>query len=1040
VTKQRSGYPTITRRVLTAFFALLLVFVIIGVGLFWYLSYSIGQVLGQQPAGVDVWNAAQRLAFLEVALNWPIVLGAVTAVLLLIWLIARWVTAPMRHFTQEAIQALQAEQPNWPQSSWRELATISSEMERSQRRWQTLHSALEQTNATLVEEQRRLTALLAISQEMGSLHDVEQSARRVATILVHSYGYERAAAVLVDEQALIYYFSSNAQGGNFEPPVRTAIDERSCVGWAVASGNLERVDNLLLEAMVTPAPGSQQIRAELVAPVIQGRRVVAALLVQSSQPGRFSEQDERTLVDLAAQLAVALTNSGRLRGERHRRQLVEAVFQVSQTLNAALRPESVYELILEQLAQVLPYDRSVLLVVEGEHADILAVRGAPGNLDRSRLLLNEYPLLSFVITKEQPVVLADARTNLGYRALPGWPAAVSWLGVPLLHQGRHIGVLIVESMNINQYRQDDVQAMAAITGQAAIVLDNARLSARTAELTRQLEIVTNVTQLVNTRDVGRSVPGLMRTIIHQIRLVVVCDLAVIALFDDQSDQVTLEVVYNYAVRDPNDLPEPQVLPVAGTAWEAACNNRSPIEQQDLSRSTFAYDQELVGRGFRSSVVVPILGGDRRFGGLGFASRQTGVFGQAQISTLLEIALQLGTMLHKERLSREREEAAAELARSREHLNMVDKVRLVGQLASGVAHDFNNLLTGILGNAQLLLMEIDDPEQREMLQVIERGARDGTETVRRIQGFARVQPDEALSDVRIDMLVRDSIDITRPQWRDVALGRGATIEIVRDLQPVPIILARSGELREVFSNLIINAADAMPRGGTLMVRTAYEQLQSTDTDEIVVTVSDTGTGIPPEVRARIFEPFFTTKGEKGTGLGLPVSLGIVQSHGGEITVQSEVGVGTTFTVRLPMRDDVRVHATVHPPSRNQHQAIRPARILLVESEIMVRLPISRLLKYWGHQVTQASCAAEVFEQFAPGQFDLVISDLSMPDMQGIDLLTQLKQQEPALQTILLTGWGQFHDTQKQLATVNAVLEKPFDKEMLRAVLAELLPPL
>jgi signal transduction histidine kinase/CheY-like chemotaxis protein len=584
---------------------------------------------------------------------------------------------------------------------------------------------------------------------------------------------------------------------------------------------------------------------------------------------------------------------------------------------------------------------------------------------------------------------------------------------------------MVESDQPEQYDEEQLQAIAALSNQAAIAMENARLKF-------QLEVVTRVTQEVSTRDVSRDLPGILRTIIHQIRRVVPCDYAAIALYNEDDDTFSVETVYDYAVRDWSQLPAGLRYAAEGTPWQAACRTAGALAQSELSRSAFEYDRRLAVGGLRSGVVVPIIGASRAVGTLDFASRQAGAYGQVQIATLLELSHYLGTALHNARLSREREETATQLARTQEHLNLVDKVRAVGQLASGVAHDFNNLLAGVLGNAQLLLYEIQDEDQREMLRIIERAAKDGAETVRRLQGFARMEHDTPMTEVRLDMLARDAIDLTRPRWRDVAQSRGATIEIVKNLSPVAPIAGRPAELREVLTNLIINAVDALPTGGTITV-TTYDEGDEADTPiSVIVEVADTGTGMSVEVRQRIFDPFFTTKGEQGTGLGLAVSLGIIQSHGGEIDVDSTPGTGTRFTLRLPVRD------AVQPERRRAPRAVNapPGHILFVESEAMVRDATVRVLARWGHKVAQAAGGVEALLMFAPDTFDVVISDLGMPDMNGWDLLGQIKARDPQVPTILITGWGrQLNPEEARARGVDFIIEKPFDQDDLREVLAE-----
>jgi CheY-like chemotaxis protein len=296
----------------------------------------------------------------------------------------------------------------------------------------------------------------------------------------------------------------------------------------------------------------------------------------------------------------------------------------------------------------------------------------------------------------------------------------------------------------------------------------------------------------------------------------------------------------------------------------------------------------------------------------------------------------------------------------------------------------------------------------------------------------MEHDTPMTEVRLDMLARDAIDLTRPRWRDVAQSRGSTIEIVKHLNSVAPIAGRPAELREVLTNLIINAVDALPTGGTITIIT-YDEHNADDTPaSVVVEVADTGTGMPPEVRARIFDPFFTTKGEQGTGLGLAVSMGIIQSHGGQIEVESQLGVGTRFTIRLPVR--AAEQAARRKAPRNVQ--ITPGHILFVESEAMVRDATMRVLTRWGHKVAQASGGVEALQLFAPDTFDVVISDLGMPDMNGWDLLGQVKQRDPRVPTILITGWGrQQSDDEAHARGVDYIIEKPFDQDDLREVLAE-----
>ncbi len=231
----------------------------------------------------------------------------------------------------------------------------------------------------------------------------------------------------------------------------------------------------------------------------------------------------------------------------------------------------------------------------------------------------------------------------------------------------------------------------------------------------------------------------------------------------------------------------------------------------------------------------------------------------------------------------------EQRRWEEQMARSEKLSALGQLAMGMAHDFTNLLQAILGHTQLIGKQPSPDRLAKGLSTIEQAVRDGVETVDRIKHFARRDLDRRLERVDLRDVVRQVVEIVRPRWAQSDV-RGAPIAVTQTLAAAAV-QARGAELREVLINLVLNAVDAMPRGGSLTLETRA------DGEWAVLSVSDTGVGIPPEARRRIFEPFFTTK-ETGTGLGLSIVFGIISSYGGTIDVAAESGVGTTFTIRLP----------------------------------------------------------------------------------------------------------------------------------------------
>src|SRR3989475_2968384 len=257
------------------------------------------------------------------------------------------------------------------------------------------------------------------------------------------------------------------------------------------------------------------------------------------------------------------------------------------------------------------------------------------------------------------------------------------------------------------------------------------------------------------------------------------------------------------------------------------------------------------------------------------------------------------------------------------LRQSEKLTALGQLAGGIAHDFNNLLQAILGYAQLMKQNPRDIDfVSRSLNIVEAAAVDGSETVRRIQQFARLRPDEQFVGVDVNQIVHDAVAIVRPRWEEKIARDNRPLDLRLDLGTIETVNGRPAAMTELMTNLILNALDAMPDGGTLTVTTRGEPGR-----QITLMVTDTGVGMPEPVRRRIFEPFFSTKGEAGSGLGLSMVYSIVRRHGGEIRVESEPGRGATFTLTFPVASEPvgAEPETVLPRAR------RPARVLLVDDD-------------------------------------------------------------------------------------------------------------
>jgi PAS domain S-box-containing protein len=361
------------------------------------------------------------------------------------------------------------------------------------------------------------------------------------------------------------------------------------------------------------------------------------------------------------------------------------------------------------------------------------------------------------------------------------------------------------------------------------------------------------------------------------------------------------------------------------------------------------------------------------------------------------------------------------------MHQSEKLTALGQVAGGIAHDFNNLLQAILGYSQLMSKNLQNVDVvRRGLSVIETAAVGGAETVRRIQKFARLRPDEPFVSVELNQVVHDSVAITRPRWEERVAKGGVPLRLDLRLTPLPTVMGRPSELNEVITNLILNAIDAMPQGGTLGIYTRPE-----GDEHVVLTVADTGVGMPEHVRKRIFDPFFTTKGEVGTGLGLSVSYSIIQRHGGEMRAESQPGRGTTFTIVLPVGT-----AEKNPePANTEALGTRRGRILLVDNELPVMTVLGEMLAEVGHHVLPVGSGAEAVRVFVPGGFDLVMTNLGMTGLTGWDVAERVRASDPHVSVIFITGWGlQAEDRERcrKLGVLNVLFKPVGPNELHHAV--------
>lgn len=545
----------------------------------------------------------------------------------------------------------------------------------------------------------------------------------------------------------------------------------------------------------------------------------------------------------------------------------------------------------------------------------------------------------------------------------------------------------------------------------------------------QANLNRRIDEMVTLNDVGREFtrslnPAMvLQTILSEVKRVVQVEAATLMLLDPVKGELIFHIPLGEKGGGLGGTRLPLTKGIAG--WVARTGQSLRVDDVRQDPRFFSGIDRTTGFATRSILCVPIELQGKCLGVIEVMNKDVAAFDEDDRRLLSSFAQWAAIAIENSRLYDDLNRSMEQLKQAQGQLVQGARLKALGEMAGGVAHDFNNLLTIILGQAQMLALDLTNPEQVNSVRQIEHAARDGAAAVRRIQDFTRVRQDQPTGTFPLARLVAEGIDITRPRWANL---HDCQVQILTDLSFDAHVAGSAPEIREVLTNLILNAVDAMPHGGQIWI-----ELRPCGQDRVQILVRDNGTGMSPAVRDRVFDPYFTTKAQ-GTGLGLSVAYGIVHRHGGTISVESTEGEGTCFTITLP----TAVPGLPETPAE-QHvaQSHRFRRVLLVDDDLGVLNASRSLLDIGGYEVQTATSASQVIQEHTQGRCDVVFTDLSMPDMSGWDLARELKQRAPAIPIILVTGWGLQVDPKRMSeGYVDGVLAKPFMLDQVVELLSDL----
>jgi signal transduction histidine kinase/ActR/RegA family two-component response regulator/uncharacterized membrane protein affecting hemolysin expression len=559
----------------------------------------------------------------------------------------------------------------------------------------------------------------------------------------------------------------------------------------------------------------------------------------------------------------------------------------------------------------------------------------------------------------------------------------------------------------------------------------------------RLDLLNRITRAIGER---QDLPSIFRVVLHNLDSNLSIDMGCVLLRTEDDTGLYVAGVRTKADFESLGFVTGETrLPLVGNLQDAL--RGSLIYEPDVNAIDNPFARVFSNAGLRSLVKAPLAAERNVFGVLIAARAKPDSFTADERDFLRQLSEHVALAAHQARLYGDLQLAYEEVRQSQQTVMQQERLKALGQIASGVAHDINNAISPISLYAEALLEREPNltDRGRRYLTTIQRAIEDVAGTVSRMREFYRQrEPQLVLARIALNEMVKQAVELTRPRWSDMPQERGIVVKLSLELAPdLPDIMGAEGEIRDALTNLIFNAVDAMPEGGTITIRTGKVANEAAAPGEVAtaavhLAVGDTGIGMDEETRRRCLEPFYTTKGERGTGLGLSMVFGMVQRHSAELEIESSVGMGTAVRLIFAAAGTANAPAASLPGPRQ----VVPLNLLIVDDDPLITESLNEILTGEGNSVTIATGGQEGIDMFLSARqrhepFDAVITDLGMPYIDGRRVAAAVKAASPGTPVILLTGWAQRLRADDEIPPdVDRVLNKPPRLRELRALLSEL----
>ncbi|HXB60739.1 MAG TPA: ATP-binding protein [Candidatus Acidoferrales bacterium] len=569
-----------------------------------------------------------------------------------------------------------------------------------------------------------------------------------------------------------------------------------------------------------------------------------------------------------------------------------------------------------------------------------------------------------------------------------------------------------------------------------------RVRERTRDLEQQFARISLINQITQGVAARQDFESIVSIVLQQLEDHLPVDYGSSYMFDARSENL------NVLVRGPKSQPiadtlkMPDSVPLDLTPFRQ-CVKGEMVYFADIRKEDMPLANKILGFGFNSIVGTPLMVENKMFGLIVLMRREADAFSRAERDFIHGLSAHVALAIHQAQLYQDLQKAYNDLRQSQQAAMQQERLKALGQMASGVAHDINNALSPVVGFSDLIARSEQNisATTKKHLQYIKTAGEDIAHIVKRLREFYRPRDQhESLQSLKLGVISKEVVDMMQPRWRDIPQVNGINIEMHTEFDSAtPEFAGIESEVREALTNLILNAVDALPHGGTITVRTAGVKRPIKDSElatYVALEVCDTGVGMDEQTQKRCLEPFFSTKGKRGTGLGLAMVYGVVERHEGKIEIESEPGKGTTMRIlfairKLAVPDATEFFENEQPPP--------PLRILCIDDEPALRMLICEILEHDGHKIEAADGGQAGINAFQAAlvrkdPFEVVITDLGMPFVDGNAVARAVKSQSSATPVIMLTGWGAFLKNDGDIPKeVDGVLSKPPRIQEMRAML-------